>query len=295
MAHDHPHPRADAARGRALYGTLTANGVLLGAMLVGGALFGSLALWADAAHQATDVIGLVVAALAFRAAKRPGAAHFTYGLKRVEVLGALANAVLLVASALWIAIEAIRRLGDDPHIEGVGVIVLGIVGLVINGAGALGLHRHAGTNLNLRAAVSHLAVDALGSVVVLIVGVAVQLWEATWTDPVASLLLSALVLHQGWRLLRQATAVLLEAAPGHTSAGELVALLNDHDDVEDVHHVHVWSLDSETSAMTAHVVVDITTLHEAQRLSRELETMLEEHGVGHSTLSLECHICDDTP
>jgi cobalt-zinc-cadmium efflux system protein len=203
--------------------------------------------------------------------------------------------VLLVASALWIAIEAIRRLGGDPHIEGAGVIILGIVRLVINGAGALGLHRHAGTNLNLRAAVSHLAVDALGSVVVLIVGVSVQLWDATWTDPVASLLLSALVLHQGWRLLRQATVVLLEAAPGHTSAGELVALLNNHDNVEDVHHVHVWSLDSETSAMTAHVVVDITSLHEAQRLSRELEAILEEHGVEHSTLSLESHVCDDSP
>jgi cobalt-zinc-cadmium efflux system protein len=186
-------------------------------------------------------------------------------------------------------------LGGDPHIEGAGVIILGIVRLVINGAGALGLHRHAGTNLNLRAAVSHLAVDALGSVVVLIVGVSVQLWDATWTDPVASLLLSALVLHQGWRLLRQATVVLLEAAPGHTSAGELVALLNNHDNVEDVHHVHVWSLDSETSAMTAHVVVDITSLHEAQRLSRELEAILEEHGVEHSTLSLESHVCDDSP
>ena len=175
-AHDHSH--LVEGRGRALGFTLGANGLLLVAMVVGGALFGSLALWADAAHQATDVIGLVVAAFAYRAATRPGDHRFTYGLKRVEVLGALVNAVLLLASALWIAVEALRRLADDPHIEGGGVIVLALIALVINGAGAWSLHRHAGDNLNMRAAVVHLSVDAGASVVVLGVGVAVQLWDA---------------------------------------------------------------------------------------------------------------------
>jgi cobalt-zinc-cadmium efflux system protein len=262
-------------------------------MLIGGALFGSLALWADAAHQATDVIGLCVAGLAFRAAARPGAGRYTYGLKRVEVLGALANAVLLVASALWIGVEAIRRMGDQGDIQGVGVITLAIIGLIINGAGAWSLKRHAGDSLNMKAAVAHLAVDAAGSAIVLLVGIAVQLWNATWTDPVASLILSILVLHQGWRLLTQATSVLLEAAPGHDAADDLAALLTAHPDVEDVHHVHVWSIDSETAALTAHVVVDRTTLHEAQRVSHDLERLLEENGVSHSTLSLECHVCEE--
>jgi len=292
MAHQHHHDHHHA-RSRTLGWTLGANGVLLVAMIIGGAVFGSLALWADAAHQGTDVIGLCVAALAFRAATRPGDGRFTYGLKRVEVLGALTNAVLLVASGVWIAIEALRRLGDDPHIEGAGVIVLASIALVINGAGALGLRRHAGSNLNLRAAVAHLAIDALGSVVVLAVGIAVQVADATWTDPVASLLLSILVLHQGWRLLRGATSVLLEAAPGEQSADTLAALMATHPDVEDVHHVHVWSIDSETAALTAHVVVDRATLHEAQRVSRDLEVLLEERGIEHSTLSLECHMCDE--
>lgn len=294
MGHDHDHHHGHHhARGRTLGLTLGANAVLLVAMLVGGVLFGSLALWADAAHQATDVIGLFVAALAFRAATRPGDSRYTYGLKRVEVLGALTNAVLLVASALWIGIEALRRLGSDPEIEGIGVIGLALVALVINGAGALGLSRHAGNNLNLRAAVTHLAIDALGSVVVLIVGISVQLWDATWTDPVASLLLAVLVLHQGWLLLSRATSVLLEAAPGEQSADTLAEIMSAHPDVEDVHHVHVWSIDSETAALTAHVVVDSASLHEAQRISRDLERVLEGRGIEHSTLSLECHICED--
>ncbi|MDG2114257.1 MAG: cation diffusion facilitator family transporter [Actinomycetota bacterium] len=296
MGHDHAHHHHDhnhQARSRTLAVTLGANGILLVAMIIGGVLFGSLALWADAAHQATDVIGLFVAALAFRAATRPGDTRYTYGLKRVEVLGALTNAVLLVASALWIGIEAIRRLGDEPDIEGLGVIVLALVALVINGAGALGLRRHAGNNLNLRAAVAHLTIDALGSFVVLIVGISVQLWDATWTDPVASLLLAALVLHSGWRLLSQATSVLLEAAPGEQSADSLAEIMSAHPDVEDVHHVHVWSIDSETAALTAHVVVDSTTLHQAQRISRDLERVLEACGIEHSTLSLECHMCEE--
>lgn len=292
-SHGHASQADPAARQRALILTLAANGILLVAMLIGGALFGSLALWADAAHQATDVIGLCVAGFAFRAAARAGGGRYTYGLKRVEVLGALANAVLLVASALWIGVEAIRRIGDEGDIEGVGVIVLAVTGLIVNGSGAWGLRRHAGNNLNMRAAVTHLAVDAAGSAIVLLVGIAVTVWNAAWTDPIASLLLSILVLHQGWRLLVQATAVLLEAAPGHGAADDLAALMIEHPDVEDVHHVHVWSIDSETAAMTAHVVVDRTTLHEAQRVSRDLETMLERRGIDHSTLSLECHVCEE--
>ena len=294
MGHDHGHHNhGHGARGRALAITLSANAALLVAMLVGGALFGSLALWADAAHQATDVVGLFVAALAFRAATRPGGDRFTYGLKRVEVLGALTNAVLLVASALWIGVEAIRRLGDDADIDGRGVIVLALVALVINGGGAIGLRRHAGSNLNLRAAVAHLAIDALGSVVVLVVGVSVQLWDATWTDPVASLLLAILVLHSGWRLLSQASSVLLEAAPGRQSADVLAEVMSSHPDVDNVHHVHVWSIDSETAALTAHVVVDSATLHQAQRISRDLRQLLEARGIEHSTLSLECHMCEE--
>lgn len=297
MGHTHSHPHDHhfdpLARERTLGWTLGANGALLAAMIVGGLLFGSLALWADAAHQATDVVGLAVAAVAFRAATRPGNRRYTYGLKRVEVLGALSNAVLLVASAIWIGVEAVRRLGDNPDIEGAGVIVLAGVALAINGGGALALRRHAGDNLNLRAAVAHLAIDALGSVVVLIVGISVLLWDATWTDPVASLLLSVLVLHQGWRLLSQATSVLLEAAPGDHDAEALAHLMTDHPDVEDVHHVHVWSIDSETAALTAHVVVDTATLHHAQRISRDLERLLEGAGIEHSTLSLECHVCEE--
>ncbi len=301
MAHHHHHHAgrgtgahsSAGARSRTLLSTLAANAVLLVAMVVGGVLFGSLALWADAAHQATDVIGLVVAMVAFRTATRPGGGRFTYGLRRIEVLGALTNAVLLVASALWIGVEAVRRMGDDADIEGTGVIALALVALVVNGAGAVGLSRHAGANLNLRAAVAHLAADADGSVVVLAVGISVQFWDATWTDPVASLLLALAVSYQGWRLLSQASAVLLEAAPEEQTADVLAQLMAGHPDVEDVHHVHVWSLDSETAALTAHVVVDRATLHEAQRVSRDLERLLEEHGIEHSTLSLECHLCED--
>lgn len=288
MGSSHHHHR----RGVALQLTLGANGLLLVAMVVGGALFSSLALLADAAHQATDVIGLFVAWLALRTARRSGSDRYTYGLQRIEVLGALVNAVLLVASASWIAVEAVRRWGATDDIDGPGVIVLAVVGLAVNGGGALMLSRHSGSSLNMRAAVVHLVADAAGSVIVLGVGLSVTLADWRWTDPVASLLLATMVLVTGWRLLTRTTSVLLEAAPHPGSATELAAAMSAHPDVEDVHHVHVWSLDSETAALTAHVVVDRTTLHEAQRVSRELERLLEDRGVEHSTLSLECHPCD---
>jgi len=281
-------------RSRSLVWALGANAALLIALVVFGLAFGSLAVLADAVHQFSDVLGLVVAVIAFRLAQRESTKDYTFGLRRAEVLGALLNAVLLIASSLWIFSEALERLGDAPEINGPGVVVVAIVGLVINTASAVWLHRVAGDNLNLRAAAAHLGFDAAGSAGVLIAGIAAVVWKAYWVDSAMSIVIAVLVLFAGGRLIAQTGRVLLEGSPPGFDLDAARSSLLGHPAVEDVHHLHVWSIDSEHTALSAHVVVTSDTLHDAQLVGADLESQLaSRHRVSHSTLALECHRCDD--
>lgn len=302
MSAHHHHDASDvtrptrAARRRALVLALAANAVLFVVQIVAAIAFDSLALLADSAHLATDVVALGLALVAVMLGNRPASARTTYGWERAEVLAALANAVLLVAASAWIVWEAIGRFSDPQPVDGAGVAIVGVLGLVVNAGSAWLVARVTGHNLNLRGAFLHLASDALGSLGVIVAGVVVALTGSTWIDPAMSLAITALVLVASWSLVRDATAVLLEQAPrGMDAAGIETVLLADPR-VEAVHHLHVWSLGSETPALSAHVVLSgEPTLHAAQLVGNELRAALaEEFGIDHATLELECHDCADT-
>ena len=192
---------------------LVANAAFLGVEVAGGFAFGSLALLADAAHMATDVVVLAVAYAALRISQRPPTERHTFGFARTEVLVAQANGVLLFASAIVVIIEAVRRFGSPHDITAAGVIVVGAIGLLVNVVSAGALFRHAHGNLNMRGAFWHLFSDALGSVGVIVAGVGMALFGAEWLDPAASILISVLVIVAAWQLLRDASRVILEAVP----------------------------------------------------------------------------------
>jgi cobalt-zinc-cadmium efflux system protein len=284
-------------RRRALWLALGANGVLLVVEVAGGLVFGSLALLADAAHLASDVLALGIALGAQSLMERPASVRHTYGLMRVEILGALANGTLLAALALFIGWEAVRRIGAPEDVRGAGVALVGAVGLVVNLASAWLLARTAGSNLNMRGAVAHMSADAAGSLGAAIAGVAVVVWGARWVDPVVSLGIGALVLWSAWTLLRDTVHILLEGAPRDLDARDLEAALRSDPSVEDVHHLHVWNIASETPALSAHVVlVGDTSLHEAQQHGDRLKASLaRRYGIRHATLELECHACEPAP
>ncbi len=296
--HDHgstPSNATPAARRRALLLALVANAALLVVQIVAAVAFDSLALLADSAHLATDVVALGLAFVALRLSTRPASARTTYGWERAEVLAALANAALLVAASAWIVWEAIGRFSDPSSVDGVGVAIIGVVGLAVNAGSAFLVARVSGRNLNLRGAFLHLASDALGSFGVIVAGVVVALTGSTWIDPAISLAITALVLAATWSLVRDATAVLLEQAPRGMHPDAIEAALLADPRVEAVHHVHLWSLGAETPALSAHVVLaGEPTLHAAQLVGNELRGTLEaEFGIDHATLELECHDCAD--
>lgn len=280
---------------RSLGVALGANAGLAVVQLVGGLAFGSLALVADAAHQAADVAALVVALLATRLAVRPPSRRNTFGWGRLDLVGAQASALLLIGSSAWIAWDAIDRLGGSRSIDGAGVLLLALAGVAVNGVSALVLARTDEPGLSVRAAIVHLVGDAAGSLGVLVAAVAVLVAGATWVDGVVALALCAALVLTAAGLLRASTRILLDAAPRGVDPRSVAVTLASAPGVGAVHHLHVWSRTGQSVAVSAHVVLEgAHSLHEAQHRTDELRRLLaERHGVREATLQVECHECED--
>ena len=226
-------------------------------------------------------------------AQRPPTERHTFGFERAEVLAAQANGLLLLVGAIAVVVEAIRRFGSAQDLDAGAVLVVGVVGLAVNVGSAFVLARAAHGNLNLRAAFWHLALDALGSLAVILSALGALMFGAKSLDSIASLFIAALIVLAAWRLLRDTTRVLLDAAPPDIDVAIVSAALGSAAGVEAVHHLHVWTLGSERPALSAHVVLSgPLSLHDAQERATELKAMLaEQFGIQHATLEVECHAC----
>jgi cobalt-zinc-cadmium efflux system protein len=291
MEQEHPHRQAQK---RALTASLVANAIFLFVEVAAGVAFGSLALLADAAHMLSDVVALSVALIAQRLLEIPASSRHTYGLQRAEVLAAQFNGLGLVVAAAWIVFEALARLDRPPAVSGGGLALVASVGLLVNLWSARLLYAARAGSLNMRAAFLHMVLDSLGSVGALLAGLAVVLWDARVADPIVSFGIAGLVLWSAWGLLRDTTHVLLEGAPRGMDSAEVSRALASDPAVEAVHHLHLWNLASDVPALSAHVVlVRGSSLHDAQLQGQRLKEMLRTRfGIEHSTLELECHVCD---
>jgi cobalt-zinc-cadmium efflux system protein len=277
-----------------LWWTLGINSVLLVAEVIGGFVFSSLALLADAAHMGSDVAGLAIALVAQRLALRPHSPRHTYGLQRAEVIGALINAVSLIVVAVWIVVAAIGRLGDVVDVDGAGLLAVATLGLAVNVISAIAIHGRAGDSLNMQGAFLHMVLDAVGSVGAMAAGAAVVLWDADWVDPTVSIGIAALVVAGAFRLVMATLHVLLEGTPPGIETAAIAEALTDDPEVAEVHHLHVWNLASDVTALSAHVVLrEDMPLHDAQLNGDRLKLLLKERfGIEHATLELECHVCE---
>ncbi len=259
--------------------------------LVGGLISGSVALVADAAHMASDAASLALALGAVWLARRPATARMSFGWRRAEILAALINGVTLVAIGIWVVIEAAGRLSDPPEIDAVPTLVIGLAGLVVNVVGAWILWRSGGGSLNVRAAMLHVLADLLGSVGVVIAAILVMTTGWLGADPVAGIVIGALVLLGSWRVLKESIGVLLEAAPEGIDADAIGQAMAAAPGVREVHDLHVWTITSGFPALSAHVLVEHDEDCHARR--RELAAMLDhDFGIHHTTLQVE-HSADE--
>ena len=264
--------------------------------VVVGIATGSLALLSDAGHMATDALGMGMALAAISAANRTEhAAHRTFGLYRLEILAALANAVLLFAVAGWVLFEAVQRLSDPPEVASLPVFVVGVLGLVVNVVSFLLLREGAKESLNLRGAYLEVMSDMLGSVGVIVAAILMWTTGWGWVDPIVGAAIGVFILPRAWRLGRDALRVLVQAAPEGIAIDDVRNALLERPGVADVHDLHVWTLTSEMDVLTAHLVVagDHTTqavLDDARHL------LIDRFGLAHATLQVESsvdHACED--
>lgn len=280
--HAHVHgPRT----GRAFALSVGLNGVFVVVELVAGVLGGSVALVADATHNFGDVLGLLLAWVALRLARRKPSAKRTYGLRRSTILASLANALLLVLAVGAVAWEAIGRLRTPAHPQPMVMLVVAAVAIVINGGSALLFLEGRKRDANVRGAYLHLVGDAAVSVGVLVAALLVMLTGWTWLDPVVSIVISLVILASTWSLLRDALDLALDAVPAHIDAAEVRQFLAACPNVLAVHDLHIWALSTTETALTGHLVMrESTDPTFLSNVSRKLEEDFEIH---HTTLQIE--------
>lgn len=290
MSHDHDHGAVLRAGARHRRPLAWAFGLIVGFLVVqvvAGLVTDSLALISDAGHMATDALGLGMALAAIHAAShaRSDGAR-TFGLYRLEILAALANAVLLFAVAAYVLYEAFARLGDPPDVEALPVLVIGILALCINAIAFLLLRTGAAESLNVEGAYLEVVSDALGSIGVIVGAIVMGLTGWGWVDPVVAAAIGLFILPRAWRLGREAVRVLVQAAPPGVDLAIVRADLAGIPGVVDVHDLHVWTLTSEMEVASAHVMVRAgTDIHAVLDQARHL--LVARHRLEHATLQIE--------
>ncbi|HKE52427.1 MAG TPA: cation diffusion facilitator family transporter [Actinomycetes bacterium] len=291
MGHDHrhaPEPRAGARfRGRLLIAFLLAGAFML--VEFGTALATrSLVLLSDAGHMLTDTVGLGLALAAIGAATTAsaGRGRRTFGLYRLEVLAALANALLLFGVAGYVLWQAVRRLGEPLAVPTTPMLIVAIIGLALNLVSYRLLRPGAAENINVRGAAAEVLTDAVGSAAVLVAAVLIRLTGADWIDPVFAIALGLWILPRAARLAGQALRVLVQAAPPHVDLPKLRTDLAALPGVIDVHDLHVWTLTSEMEVATAHLKV--ASAADTHRVLVAARIMLwDRHRLEHATLQVE--------
>jgi len=304
-AHDHHghshgigHSHAPTNFGRTFAIATALNVVLVVAQVFYGLFANSLALLADAGHNLSDVLGLVMAWVAFGIADWRPSAHFTYRMRSASILSAFANGVLLLIAVVYISWEAVDRFFQPQEVATLDVIVVAAIAVGINGISAWLLSRGGKADLNLHGAFLHMLADAGVSVAVIVAAGGIMLTGWQWLDPAVSLLISIVILIGTWRLLRDALRLALNAAPDKINPDEVGRYLRDLPEVSGVHDLHIWAMSTTETALTCHLITPAghpgdSFLH---RVAHELQDKFE---IGHTTVQIElsdgghCHLQPD--
>lgn len=289
-AHGHDHAANLANRSR-LWAAIAIIAVVLVVEVVGAALSGSLALFADAGHMLSDLTGLLVALIATILAARPATDRRTFGSRRAEVFGAMVNGAILLVVVIAIVVEAVQRLIDpSSEVQGGLMLAVAVIGAVANTAALLVLRGGARDSINMRGAYLEVLGDLVGSVAVIVAALVILTTGFERADAIASLAIAALILPRALALLRDVLRVLSQSVPRGTD----VALIREHvlgkEGVVSIHDVHVWSITPGSNVFSAHVVVEPGVFSEGrtdQLLDSLCDCLAEHFDVAHSTFQLE--------
>ena len=290
-SHGHNHAHGGHSHAPADFGRAFAIGVVLNTAFViveatYGFLSGSMALIADAGHNLSDVLALLLAWGASIAAKRAPTQRFTYGYKSSTILAALANAGLLLVAIGAILFETLHRISEPAPVEGMTVVIVASIGIMINGGTAMLFMRGQKDDLNIRGAYLHMAADALVSVGVVVAGLAIIFTGSNWIDPLTSLVIVAVIAWGTWGLLKDSVKLGLLGVPEGISELDVREFLSDLPGVEAVHDLHIWPMSTTETALTAHLV--IPGGHPGDAFLHDIsEELAHHHRINHATIQIE--------
>jgi cobalt-zinc-cadmium efflux system protein len=266
------------------------NILLTVVQIIGGILSGSLALIADAIHNLSDALSLVLAFLARKIARRPADDTMTFGYGRAEIVAALINYTTLILLGLYLTYEAVMRLFDPTDIDGWFVVFIAVFALTVDAVTALLTYALSKESMNIRAAFLHNVADALGSIAVIVAGTVIILYDWRLIDPLITLLIAGYILWQAVTEIGGSIRILMLGSPPDLDTQTILEAMRAVVGVASVHHLHLWQMQEHEPALDAHVVIKDGVWSEADQVKSAMKTVLrDQFGLTHITLELECH------
>lgn len=292
---EHHHHHHHEVSGKNLFITILLNIIITLSQIIGGILSGSLALLSDAMHNFSDVLALLIAWWANHLAHKPATYKRTFGYKRAEILATLFNASVLIGIGIFLIIEAFHKFYHPETINSIIVIGLGFLSIVLNSLSVLLVKDDAHKNMNIKAAYLHLLTDVMTSMAVVIGGILMYYFGFFWVDPLISLLIAFYLIWASIRLIKESTGILMHFTPNDIELETLIQSIVSVDEINDVHHIHVWKLDDYRIHLEAHLDFNENISIEASNKTLTLleEKLENEFDIRHTTFQCEYNRNDD--
>lgn len=290
--HHHDHGK-DTTEGRLMI-SIVLNLIITLAELVGGIVSNSLSLLSDALHNFSDTASLGISLAARKISGREPNKDKTFGYRRAEIIGAFVNLVTLVLVALFLIKEGVERFFNPQPIDGMVMFIVAIVGLLGNFITAFLLFSKSKDNINIRSAYVHILADGMSSVGVIIGGILIIQYQLYVVDTILTVLIGLYILWHSYHMLRTTIDILMESTPGDLDIDQVITAMSRVQDVQDIHHVHVWRLDENHICLESHVVISKADLDKMEALKTHLKDLLDtEFDISHSTLEFEFEPCEE--
>lgn len=294
MAHSHPHHEPNPKN--ILFSVLL-NGIITLAEFIGGFLSNSLALISDAVHNLSDTMAIFISYIALKIGKKDSNSKNTFGYKRIEILTALFNAVILISISFYLFFEAYKRFLNPEPIESKLMFIVATIGLIGNVVSVILLHKDSSHNLNIRSAYLHLIGDTLSSVGVIIGSILIYFWNITWIDPLLTILIGIVIIKATWGIIKETINILMQASPKSLNLDQIINELEKHPDIKNIHHIHAWSLSDNLTHFQCHAdLIENKTIKEVDSIRLELENILHsKFKIDHITIQMEYDTCYPKP
>ncbi|HOQ40015.1 MAG TPA: cation diffusion facilitator family transporter [Fervidobacterium sp.] len=293
-SHDHSPLIDSEISGVRLFYVVLLNFGITAAELIGGIIAGSLSLISDSLHNFSDAMSIVVTYFAHRISLRRPSEKKTFGYKRSTILAAFLNSLTLLVIGGFLIKEAVERFANPVIVESTTVIWVGSIGLIANLLSMYLLRKWSGKDMNIRSAYLHMLTDALSSVVVILGAIVMRFSNLNWLDPLLTIFIAAYVIEEGFQILSKSINILMQSVPEVTDINTIVEELKKIEEIQDIHHVHVWSLDEKTVFFEGHInLKQDLPISKAMAVEENVKSLLENFGISHVTIQFEYNGCPD--